>query len=474
MSDSGLAELPEIRILTGDSVERLRELPDGSVHSVVTSPPYWGLRTYTNEPGMIGMEPTIGMHIERLLEVFREVRRVLRNDGAVWLNYGDVHNSGTSAKRRRSPNSDVGYWQDDGDMGNQRVRAEGFKPKDLLMLPARVAIALQDDGWWIRQEVIWHKRNPTPESVTDRPTSATEKIFLMSKSLRYYYDNQAVRTPLLGTDHDRIESRKKRANPGTKAYPTAEIGGVRGILDEGDERAPRDAPSNGDEMDDKGGANLRNVWKFSTSPFPGAHSATMPPKIAARCIELTTSERGCCSRCGAPWRRVTRRVDSGWDGSRYGERVVDVNSASGGTAKSTLGSSHGRLVGQSATVGWKPSCRHDAPRVPCTVLDPFGGPGTTGLAASRLGRSAILVEISPFYVDMATNRIRDDAPLLSRVIDEGLPAGEPCRAILRSRLDGGQWANPVPEEEPLGDVVDVVEDVLAQSHEDLPYLFDGR
>ena len=184
------------RILLGDALETLRTLPDASVHCCITSPPYWGLRAYGGDAGMIGLEPTFEAHLYNLVQIFREVRRVLRADGTLWLNYGDAY---------------AGKWKGGGGEGLQRtnggsriaydVQPAWTKPKDLLMMPARVAIALQDDGWWLRSEIVWHKPNPMPESARDRPTSAHEKIYLFTKS----------GAPLFWTHRDGL--------PGTRSKP---------------------------------------------------------------------------------------------------------------------------------------------------------------------------------------------------------------------------------------------------------------
>ena len=185
-----------VKILTGDALKQLQSLPDCSVQCVVTSPPYWGLRAYHGDPGMIGLEPTFEAHLVNLVAVFREVRRVLRTDGTCWLNYGDSYASSPSGTNL----STLGKVWDGGtpwrDKRTFSTVGNGLKPKDLMMMPARVALALQADGWWLRSEIIWHKPNPMPESVTDRPTSAHEKIYLLTKSAKYFYDAEAVRTSM--------------------------------------------------------------------------------------------------------------------------------------------------------------------------------------------------------------------------------------------------------------------------------------
>ena len=165
-----------VKIMVGDALVTLRELPDRSVHCVITSPPYWGLRAYCGDPGMIGLEPTFEEHLVNLVEVFREVKRVLRKDGTLWLNYGDAY----AGSPPRVPYGDQG---DNSIVENDRWVKPG-KPKDLMMMPARVAMALQADGWWLRSEIIWHKPNPIPESVTDRPTSAHEKLLSAKQERR--------------------------------------------------------------------------------------------------------------------------------------------------------------------------------------------------------------------------------------------------------------------------------------------------
>jgi DNA modification methylase len=182
--------------------------------------------------GAIGLEPTLAEHIFGLVDVFREVRRVLRPDGTCWLNYGDSYNAGTTALRKPTHTGKHGYWKNP--RINQRINLASLKPKDLCMIPSRLAIALQEDGWWVRSEIIWHKLNPMPESVTDRPTSSHEKVFLLTKSARYFYDAEAVKEEVTGGAHMR---------------------------------------------------NLRNVWTVATEPFSEAHFATFPTALVEPCIK---------------------------------------------------------------------------------------------------------------------------------------------------------------------------------------------
>ncbi|MDQ6433688.1 site-specific DNA-methyltransferase [Mesorhizobium sp. LHD-90] len=217
--------LRESIIIEGDALTVLRRLPDEAAQCIITSPPYWGLRDY-NTPDQIGLEPTLPQFIFRLVEVFREARRVLRDDGVFWLNVGDGYTSGN--RGWRAPDK------------KNRARAmtvrpdtpDGLKPKDLLGIPWRLAFALQDDGWYLRADVIWHKPNAMPESVRDRPTRAHEYLFMFSKGERYFYDRDAVR-----------------------------------------------------EVNNR---NLRSVWNINTLPFPGAHFATFPPKLIEPCLRSST------------------------------------------------------------------------------------------------------------------------------------------------------------------------------------------
>lgn len=254
-----------IRIITADVLDGLCQLADESVHCVVTSPPYWGLRDYGVE-GQIGLEPTPQAYVGKLVEVFREVRRVLRSDGTCWVNLGDSYTSGGRA--------DYGSCAPDAKQAThvaiksakRAPQPPGLKPKDLVGIPWRVAFALQDDGWWLRQDIIWSKPNPMPESVTDRCTKAHEYVFLLTKSARYAYDAEAVAEPVAPSTVGRL------------SQPT--IG-----QQHGSERVP--GKTNG-TMKAVGSIELRNrrsVWTIATQPFAEAHFATFPPELAETCIK---------------------------------------------------------------------------------------------------------------------------------------------------------------------------------------------
>jgi DNA modification methylase len=268
----------ESQIITGDCLQILPTLPAESIQCCVTSPPYWGLRDY-DHPAQIGSEPSPELYVENLVNIFREVRRVLRKDGTLWLNIGDgyARNGGTG---NCGPNAIVGNTKKLIQRRNCKVPdCWGLKDRDLMGLPWRVAFGLQADGWILRSKITWIKKTAMPESVKNRPTNATEEIFLFSKSPTYYYDPQAVREPT--------------------------------------------------------GANLRNYWILGPDPNMKGHPASFPRELARRCILL---------------------------GSREGD----------------------------------------------TVLDPFGGCGTTGFVSRELQRNSVLIELNPTYANMGKEQIIDD------------------------------------------------------------------
>ena len=387
-----------VQILTGDARDVLAGLPDGSVHTCITSPPYWGLRSYGGDDGMIGLETTFEAHLENLLAVFREVRRVLRPDGTLWLNYGDAYANDTKWGGSTGGKHAKGLHGQTG-IGRQKVQT-GLKPKDLMMMPSRVALAMQEDGWWVRSEIIWHKPNPMPESATDRPTTAHEKLFLLTRAKTYFYDAEAVRVPSITGDTRR-------------PYGSQGAWEIDGRPDEkrhgGEQRSGADGTK----------ANLRNVWSITTASFKEAHFATFPPALVEPCIKAGTSERGVCPHCGAPWVRQIERsggtIGRGWhqheDDQGAGQTQAVFSGGLAGEAR--------RNPYSVTTTGWMPGC-DCAPHepVPATVLDPFGGAGTVGLVADRLQRNAIIVEINPEYAEMARRRIHGDAPLLGHVTGE--------------------------------------------------------
>jgi DNA modification methylase len=386
-----------VQILIGDVRARLAEIAPESVDCVITSPPYWGLRDYGVD-GQIGMEPTLGEHLDVMVEVFDLVRRVMKPAATLWLNYGDCYATkpnGRSAAATKSAGKDDRTFRDKpfstigpiyearspgSRRGNHstlagapphepagRVVAGGtLKPKDLCMVPNRLAIALQEAGWWVRSEIIWGKPNPMPDSSGRwRPSTAHEKLFLLSKTAKCHYDSEAVRMPPQPSSVERwaqeIEAQKgsDRANAGGKTNgPMKAVGGPRSDKQRGHSRRHAgfnerwDAMSKAEQQ--ANGRLLRNyepdlsaivppeVWRIPTAGFSEAHFATFPPALVAPCI---------LSGCPA-----------------------------GGT-----------------------------------VLDPFFGAGTTGLVADRLGRDCIGIELNPEYAALAEARIRAEAGMFAQV-----------------------------------------------------------
>lgn len=245
------------------SCERMAEIPDGAVDTCVTSPPYWGLRDY-GHTGQLGLEPTPAEYVERMVAVFREVKRVLRDDGTLWLNIGDSYASAWSCNRGKTHELGIGAPP-----LSQRVNklSGDLKEKDLVGVPWLLALGLRADGWYLRSDIIWHKPNPMPSSVTDRPTTAHEYIFLLTKSPRYYYDAKAIAEPAIHAGRDVVVTGKgfagQAAGANVEASGNAKIGSVVSV---GETR------------------NKRSVWTISTVGYDGAHFATFPPDLIRPCI----------------------------------------------------------------------------------------------------------------------------------------------------------------------------------------------
>lgn len=375
-------------IFQGDVRAALRLMPAGSIDCAVTSPPYWGLRDYglpaqvwggraacshdwLGDPaggstcaacnawkGQLGLEPSPELYVAHMVEVFRELRRVLKPEAAVWVNLGDCYNAATNAPRRPSTNR-VGYWQAAGSMGDRRVRAKNLKPKDLVGIPWRVALALQADGWYLRSDVIWSKSNPLPEGVRDRPVRSHEYLFLLASQPRYFYDAEAVREASAG------ESRINQPAP---------AGAVRR------------------------GRAQRSVWTLPTQRYHDAHFATFPERLVEPCILAGTSAAGCCPRCGRAWQRqVCTRYANPGNRRSNGPRSLNRRHESPGFRK--------RLVRLVEGEAWRPDCSCNVDPIPATVIDPFAGSATTLAVARRLGRRSIGIELSTVYIELARRRL---------------------------------------------------------------------
>lgn len=350
-----------VQIINADVFAGLARLEDESVHCCVTSPPYWGLRDYGVE-GQIGLEPTPEEFVEKMVAVFREVKRVLHKDGTLWLNLGDSYNNtdkwggggpGKNGKQTLAPDGSVPSWA----VRRRREAIPNIKPKDLVGIPWMTAFALRADGWFLRQEIIWSKPNAMPESVRDRCTKAHEHIFLLSSSSKYFYDAEAIRESALtddirrpyapgqvdarGNGHDRGGGTLR--NIGSKGNAKTFRGGVYTKGSSFDNSATVERDSHGNAPNPALSRNKRSVWTIATEGYAEAHFATFPEELPETCI-----------KAGCP--------------------------------------------------------------IGGTVLDPFGGAGTTGLVADKLGRNAVLIELNPEYAAMAERRIRGSAPLFAQVV----------------------------------------------------------
>lgn len=409
--------IPRTVIHVGDVLRVLATLPPKSVHCIITSPPYYGLRDYGLPPsvwggdpacdhewgasrrgawansvpgpnadgknaatrnrtkeagnvcgkcgawrGCLGLEPTPAMFIANLVSVFRECWRVLRDDGSMFLNIGDSY-----AGSGRGPTGVNGMGQHERRQGfDSPASFRGIKAKSLMLIPERLLIVLSDDGWIVRERIVWHKTAPMPESVLDRCTSAWEPVFRLVKRGQYYGDMEAVKEP------------------------TSQ-------------------------------ANLRNVWTLGPEPFGDAHFATFPTELPRRCIKIGTSEYGVCPTCGAPWVRMTAsefvpQPDISAERNAYrGKGKAATDTTGNVTQANRVGMPRG--TNRTSTLGWQPSCKcpSHAP-IPATVLDPFGGAMTTALVANQLGRDSISIEINPVYAEMGARRVQGNAGMLCDII----------------------------------------------------------
>lgn len=276
-----------IDIIQGDCLTVLRGMESSTVDTCVTSPPYFGLRDYGVD-GQIGLEDTPEAYVARLVEVFREVRRVLRDDGTLWLNLGDSYaNSGGLGRQGHSPQRNKRANVKAQERQATAKVPNGLKPKDLIGIPWRVAFALQADGWYLRQDIIWHKPNPMPESVRDRCTKAHEYVFMLSKSARYYYDQQAISEPVAASTIARVSQPNLAALRGSDRVPGKTNGPMKAVVRKQDGHGRRHEGFNNRYFSQDSAAptrNRRSVWTVTTKPFKGAHFATFPPDLIEPCI----------------------------------------------------------------------------------------------------------------------------------------------------------------------------------------------
>lgn len=401
-------------IRQGDALAVLRAMSDESVHCVVTSPPYWGLRDY-GMPGQLGLESSPWEYLDRMTELFREVRRVLRKDGTAWVNMGDCYAQGGNGGHAKPHAGAIfhGHAKRKGDMaGRKKVATGGLKPKDLVGMPWRLAFALQADGWYLRQDIVWSKPNPMPESVADRCTKAHEYLFLLSKSPRYYYDAEAIMEPVSGTAHARGDGVNPKASwktpdgwdttrgngghgsfhkdgreDGHTGYvpktPASYKGSIPGRKDGPgqDRRSENDRQPRSKQNASFSAAvnklvdmrNKRSVWEICPEPYPEAHFATFPTELVKPCILAGCPEGG-------------------------------------------------------------------------IVLDPFAGSGTTLLVARELGCYGLGIELNPEYIEMAHRRLAQ-AVLFSSypASDTSRTAGTPTAAAEQLTLPGSAHTEQASE-----------------------------
>jgi DNA modification methylase len=492
---------PDFRLYLGDVREVLAELEPESVDCVVTSPPYWGLRDYGTasweggDPGcdhgaqrlerrqsgaqptldggipgslrdkprttcvlcgasrvdrQIGLEQTPDAFVASIVELGRQLRRVLADHGTFWLNLGDSY--ATSSGGGNPAGSSDGQVSR-GDRPVERRLRGRLKPKDLVGIPWRVALALQDDGWWLRADVIWSKPNPMPSSVTDRPTVAHEYVFMLTKRARYFFDQDAAREPYLtsrppgsaiaetghyGTGNgngglsselaavkDRLEAERRAGQvpiDGLEGEPPARRAGLEGGAyappgqpPHGNARGPdgrrqtkvvgkskSEQYRDGERWPNEDGRNIRSVWEIATQPYDGAHFATYPEALVRRCLQASCPER-VCRTCGQPSVRIAEvSYENPGNRTTNEPRSQERKHLEHGTAGYAQ-----RLERRSTTLGWS-DCGHDDWR-PGTVLDPFMGSGTTALVARKLGRHAVGVELNQDYADLCAERLQQQS-----------------------------------------------------------------
>lgn len=442
------------RVLIGDVFARLADLPDGAFQTCCTSPPYWALRSYLpaghpdkhlelgqeRSPDCFawarGVSRCGACYVCRMTDVFAAVRRVLRDDGTLWVNVAGSYAAGKSGRadyRSGDPTSTLtsGARKDGVHYGEpiQRTPPPGWKAKDYVNVPALLAESLRADGWFLRAEIALTKVAPMPESCRDRPTRATEKLYLFAKRGAYFYDGEAEKSGL-------VDPQKGR---GLSAYGNADSQDGGGGVASGNFGA--DAGGKVRRADPSGSRNLWDWWDSSDDDLPPAvwpwrpsggrksgHYATYPLWLPLRCVRLGTSARGACPACGAPWRRVVERTTMKVERSGRAEALGEYGR--------TCVSGTMTEPPASRTLGWSPSCKcPPADPVPCAVLDPFCGLATTGVAARLLGRSFVGIELSEPYAAVARGRLASACPLDDAAFRAPAPPPLPAQAALFAQED---------------------------------------
>jgi DNA modification methylase len=348
------------------------------------------LKDHPDKAREIGSEATPEAYVETMVQVFREVRRCLTDSGTLWMNLGDSF-FGSGQRNQGSIEAQPEWAQKANRETHKRglANGSGLKFKDLCMIPWRVALALQADGWWLRSVIVWHKRSCMPESVTDRPTNSWEPIFLLAKSQKYFYDAEAVKEKADTEPHA----------PGNRLHPDK----ISGPNDRGGHSQWEDSM---DKIWGDGRRNQRNVWSLGPEPYSEAHFATFPTEIPKRAILAGTSAKGCCPKCYEPWERVVEKTKTNVRKTNDTGKVRDVLNDPNGECRVLPRARTGEdFSWNTRTVGWQPGCECNAgDPIPNTVLDPFGGSGTTGMVALELGRKAVLIELNSDYVNLIRER----------------------------------------------------------------------
>jgi len=388
-----------------DVLETLKQLPDQSVHMVATSPPYFNLRSYLPEghpdkAREIGVEETPEEYVEKLVVVFREIWRVLHNSGVIWINIADSYVGGGGFSPNAPSNLAGSKQATQGGAKPGGVKPCGkLKPKDLVGIPWLVALALRDDGWYLRSDCIWHRINSMPESVSDRCTRTHEYIFMLTKKPKYFFDAEAIKEKTAAETRD----------PSTT--------GVTDFFGSNEDTS--------DSVDIDVTRNHRTIWSFYSRPYKGAHFATFCEELPETMIKAGSSSWGCCPRCLAPWKRVSGKPCEkcgafvrtaavkcpgcghvrDWKKGRMAKEELLAGNFDSGSGKH-VPRFPGNYKNNTVFGEWVPTCNCPAHEpVPCTVLDPFSGSGTTGRVALRLKRNYIGIDLNKEYEAMAVKRI---------------------------------------------------------------------
>lgn len=434
-------------LICGDALEVLREQPAESVQCCVTSPPYWKLRDY-GVAGQLGLEASPQEYVATLTSYLAEVYRVLRKDGTLWLNLGDTYASaafGCPTPDHSGPNRTGTRGRQAASSARAMVRGtpRGWKEKDLIGIPWRVALALHDLGWYLRRDIIWQKPNPMPEAVRDRPTTAHEYVFLLSKSERYYYDWKAIVESVTGNSHDRgngVNPKAKKPS-GWETGPDRDHRNLRGRYPEGDreklDRPPRHRQNESysaamlaapfppgernarsvweigwTEQDLRAALQFVNantsdpdVWTITTQAYPGIHYATFPEELARRCI-VAGSPPESCGVCRAPMVRILGKSERRASRTSGNTERHLAGTFGGDRLNTHMGYAFPWESNERPTLGWRRSCKHEGgPNVPAVVLDPFAGSGTVGAVCVGNNRDALLIDLKPQYLRDQEQRI---------------------------------------------------------------------